>query len=122
MVEFFRNGGVGMYLVLVFGFPLVAASVLYALRPERSQWPLLTALALSTVVSGVLGFSLGLMMTFKYIQKVPQPEQFVISALGFSESITNLILAFMLLAMSGGLVSIGTFRGARGAATTTAAR
>ncbi len=117
MVEFFRNGGFGLYIVLVFGFPLIAWSALYALRPDRRQWPLLTTLALSTLVAGVLGFSLGLMMTFRYIQKVAQPEQFVISGLGFSESITNLILAFMLLAISGALVSVGAFRGARAGTT-----
>jgi len=115
MWEFFRDGGIGMYLVLVFGFPLIATSALHALRPERRQLPLLVSLGLATLVSGALGFSLGLMMTFRYIQNVPQPDQFKISALGFAESITNLILALMLLALSGLLVSIGAFRGAAAA-------
>ncbi len=113
MLEFFRDGGMGMYLILLFGFPLIAWSMLYALRPERRQIPLLASLGLATLISGALGFSTGLMMTFRYIQKVPQPEQLTISALGFAESITNVILSLMLLAASALLVSVGAFRAAR---------
>jgi len=113
VLEFFRDGGMGMYLILICGFPLVAFSALYAFRPERRQLPLLVSLGVATAVSGILGFSAGLMMTFRYIQKVPQPDQFTISALGFAESITNLILSLILLALSALLVSVGSFRATR---------
>jgi hypothetical protein len=113
MLDFFRDGGVGMYAILLFGFPLVAWSMLYALRPERRQLLLLASLAVATLVSGALGFSAGLMMTFRYIQKVPASDQFTITALGVAESLTNLILALLLLAVSALLVSVGAFRATR---------
>jgi len=111
--EFFRNGGVGMYPTALFGFLLIATGALLALHPERRLGPLLGSLGLLTSTSGLLGFSLGLVMTFRYLQKVPQAEQFMIASLGFSESLSNVILVLMVMVVTGLLLSIGTFRALR---------
>ena len=111
--EFFRDGGVGMYPTLVFGFLLIVSGVLFALRPESRFEPFLRSLGLLTIASGLLGFSLGLVMTFRYLQKVPPAEQFTIAALGVAESLSNVILTLMVMVVTGLLLSIGTFRALR---------
>jgi hypothetical protein len=116
--EFFRNGGVGMYPTLLSGFLLIASGALYALRPERRFGPFLGSLGVLTIASGLLGFSLGLVMTCRYLQKVPAAEQLGIAALGFAESLNNVILALMVMVVTGLLLSIGTLRALRAGAPT----
>jgi hypothetical protein len=105
-----------MYPTSLFGFLLIATGASFALRPERRFGPLLCSLVLLTTASGLLGFSLGLVMTFRYLQKVPQAEQFMIASLGFSESLSNVILTLMVMVVTGLLLSLGTFRALRAGA------
>ena len=60
MSEFFRNGGVGMYPVLLLGSLAVAAAVLWAIRLERRHLRLMLALAVTSVAAGLLALSMGL--------------------------------------------------------------
>jgi hypothetical protein len=58
MSEFFRNGGVGMYPVLLFGSLAVAAAVSWALRLERRHLQLMLAPAVTSVGAGLLALSM----------------------------------------------------------------
>jgi hypothetical protein len=51
MVEFFQEGGWGMWAILIFGVTLVGAAVRFAVRPRRDQIPFLAAMALTTMVT-----------------------------------------------------------------------
>jgi hypothetical protein len=111
--SFFRDGGWGMYPTAIFGFALIAASVLLALRPERRFAVLVGTLGLLTLGAGVLGTATGLITTFRYLARVPEADQFKIAALGCAESLNNLVFALMLGVLATLLASIAALRAAR---------
>jgi hypothetical protein len=51
MVEFFMEGGWGMWAILIFGLTLLGVSIRFAVRPQRAQIPFLAAMALTTLFS-----------------------------------------------------------------------
>lgn len=113
MGTFFRDGGWGMYPTTLFGFLLVAAGVLCLLRPERRFVPLVLCLGALTLSSGLLGTTTGLVNTFHYLPRVPEVDQrFTIAALGCAESLNNLVLALILLTLTGVLGAIAALRAA----------
>ena len=108
--NFYENGGWGMYPTTLFGFFLVAAGVLLLLRPERRYVPLVACLGLLTLCSGVLGCSVGLINTFRYIQDVVPDEQVAVAAVGCAESLNNVVLALIIVVFTSLLASIGALR------------
>ncbi|MDB4996906.1 MAG: hypothetical protein JWM74_4338 [Myxococcaceae bacterium] len=96
MVEFFRDGGWGMYPTLFFGVLMVGVAARYALTPERRFLPLLFALGIATMSSGGLGFVTGLITTAKAVQGEGNMEtgtRAIISLYGFGESLSNVAFA-----------------------------
>jgi dipeptide/tripeptide permease len=113
MGTFFRDGGWGMYPTTLFGFLLVAAGVLCLLRPERRFVPLVLCLGALTLSSGLLGTTTGLVNTFHYLPRVQEVDQrFTIAALGCAESLNNLVLALILLTLTGVLGAVAALRAA----------
>ena len=111
--NFFRDGGWGMYPTSIVGFFLIAAGVLLVLRPERRFLPLVVSLGLVTMGAGVLGSTVGIINTFRYLTKVPAAEQLKIAALGCAESLNNLVLALLLCVLAALLASIAAVRASR---------
>lgn len=111
--DFFRDGGWGMYPTSIFGFLLVAAAVLLLLRPERRYVALVSSLGLLTLGAGVLGTSVGLVNTFRYVYKVPAADQLRVALLGCAESLNNFVLALMLVVLAALLASIAALRSSR---------
>lgn len=109
---FFRDGGWGMYPTVVFGFGLVASVVLYLIRPERRWLVLVACLATSTTGAGLLGTSVGIVKSFRYLPEVPDRERLMIGALGCAESLNNLILALIIVVLSSLIASAGAVRSA----------
>ncbi len=93
LMDFFRDGGWGMYPTTLFGFLLIASGFLYLFRPESRSTPIVFCLGFMTIASGLLGTCTGLVTTFRYLQNVPASDQLKIAALGCAESTNNLILA-----------------------------
>lgn len=112
MREAFYLGGFGMYPTLVFGLLLLAASFRYAVKPERRLVPLLVSLGLVTLMSGGLGFSLGLIKSFGAMGEVV-PESRWIWMIGTSEALNNVALALILALIGGLAASVGALRIAR---------
>ena len=110
MSDFWMAGGWGMYPTALFGVMLVAAGVAYALFPERRFVPLLVSLGIVVFGAGVLGTVTGFTTTFRYIEKVPVDQQHTITLLGISESLNNLILAFIFIVLSTLIASVGALR------------
>jgi dipeptide/tripeptide permease len=106
MLEFFRDGGWGMYPTILFGFTLVAAGFLYLFRPESRYVSIVFCTGFLTVGSGVLGTVTGLVTTFRYLQHVPPVDQLKIAALGTAESLNNIVLA-LIIAIVAALPTLG---------------
>jgi hypothetical protein len=109
--DFFRDGGYGMYPTLIFGFFSLAAALLFLLRLDRRYLPVIVSCAVTTLGSGLLGCSVGIANTLRFLEKVPGEDQLKIAALGCQESLNNVVLALMLVVVVGLLTAIGTFRG-----------
>jgi len=110
MSEFFSAGGWGMYPTLLFGFLLVACSILFLFRPEPRYLASLVGLGAATSGAGLLGLCSGVMNTLRYLKQLPAEERFMAVALGVEESLHCAMLALVLLVVAGIFVSIGAVR------------
>lgn len=110
MGEFFNAGGWGMYPTTIFGLLLVAAGVAYAMMPERRFVPLMVSLGVVVFGSGVLGCTMGFARTFAFIHQVPEAEQRAVTLAGMSESLNNIVWAFIFIVLSMLIASVGALR------------
>lgn len=110
IVQFFREGGFGIWPTLLLGVTALSLAIHHALTPRPAHLPLLIGLGLATLAAGALGTCMGFMATFKYIQHVPQAEQGTIAMLGISESLTNVVLALIVCVLLPLLGGIGSWR------------
>ena len=110
MADFFRAGGFGMYPTLVFGFLLIASSVLYVLRGERRYVGLMFALGTTTLAAGLLGTCTGLVSVSRYLTHAPEADRVAVLAGGVAEALHDVVLALGLLVIAGVIASIGAFR------------
>lgn len=110
--EAFHMGGWGMYPTLVFGVLMVGAALWYAARPQRRLAPLLVSCGLMTLVSGCLGFFTGVIRSLTALSQVPPGGRYI-SLIGIAESLTNIVLALVLIMLAMLAVSVGAWRVAR---------
>jgi hypothetical protein len=108
--NFYAAGGWGMYPVSVFGFLMIAASVLYAIRPQPRTARLVLTLGLVTFAAGLLGAFTGVCNSFHYIPQVEHGKQLEIMALGCEESLHDVVLALMICVLGGLVTAAGTVR------------
>lgn len=110
---FFRDGGWGMYPTATFGFLLVASGVLCLLRPERRFVAVVLSLGAATLGSGLLGFTVGVVNSFRYLPRVADVDQrFTIAALGCAESLHNVVLALILIVVTALITVLAAVRAA----------
>ncbi|KYF55929.1 hypothetical protein BE08_22710, partial [Sorangium cellulosum] len=109
MAEAFHLGGWGMYPTLVFGLLLLAASVRYAVSPERRFVPLQISLGLLTLMSGGFGFVAGAIKSLTFMGAVP-PDARWLWIVGLGESLNNVALALALLVLSSFAATVGAYR------------
>jgi hypothetical protein len=111
MANFYEAGGWGMYPTTLFGVLLIAAAVAYAAMPERRFVPLLVTMSIVTFGSGCLGCVTGFVTTFNYVStKVPPADQHTVVLAGISESLNNVVLAFVFLVLAALIASVGALR------------
>lgn len=110
MAQFYMEGGWGMYPTTLFGVLLVAAGIAYAALPERRFVPLLVSLGVVVFGSGLLGTVTGFIATFGYVGRVPEAQQRAITLAGVSESLNNLVLAFIFIVLATLIASVGALR------------
>jgi len=107
MLDFFLAGGYGMYAVSAFGFALVGASVLYALRPGPRFQRLVLVLGIATFMTGLLGTASGISLSAHYIHQVAAEKQLGIFAMGIDESLHNVVLALILVVLASTIFAVG---------------
>ena len=108
--NFYAAGGWGMHPVSIFGFLMIAASVLFAIRPQPRLQRLAVTLGFVTFGWGLLGTAAGICLSAHYIQQVEPAKQLVVLSLGVEESLHNVVLALILVIMGGLVTAIGTLR------------
>ncbi len=114
----FRDGGWGMFPVLIFGLVLLGTSIRYAVRPERKAVPLLYGLGILTLASGCLGFVTALITVAHAIARVPEFTARIglISVVGLGESLNNIAFSLIFVTLAALAACLGAFQVARGKA------
>lgn len=112
MLNAFREGGFPMIPTALIGLLLVAASIRYAITPERRYVPLQLSLGIMTLASGGLGFVMGVMKSVQYLSNVPASDRWI-WAVGVGESLNNLALSFAMITLAALAASVGSARIAR---------
>ena len=112
MSEAFRLGGWGMYPTLICGILLIGAGILYAVKPQKRFVPLLISVGTMTFVSGLLGFTTGVIRSLMYIGQVG-PDKRYVALIGVAESMVNIAFALVFLMLAAIAAGIGAARIAR---------
>jgi hypothetical protein len=108
--HFYAVGGWGMHPVTLFGFLLIAANVLYVLRPEPRYLRLAVALGVVTFGAGMLGTATGICTSALYLDHIEPAMQLQIFALGIQESLHDLVLALILIVVACLVTAVGALR------------
>jgi hypothetical protein len=111
--DFYGAGGWGMHPVAIFGFFLLASTVLYALRPDPRRARLSLTLGFVTFAAGLLGTASGISTSFHYLPRVEAAKQLEIGALGVAESLHDIVFALMLVVLGGLIAALGSLRTAK---------
>lgn len=107
MLEFFRDGGVGMFLTLFVGVAFVVVALRTRAEDARGRARLL-GLGSLTLLSGATNFVVGIHLS---LAAAGEAGVVNLAMLGAAESLNNLTLAFVLL---GAGVAVRTARAFRG--------
>lgn len=112
MLNAFREGGWGMYPTLIVGLIALASAVRFAWQANAKLRGFINAMSLSAAMCGLTGFVTGLISTGSYIGKreLKGQEALLTLLMGTKESMNNLALALLLLAIIFVVIAIGQRR------------
>jgi len=116
MLQFFVEGGWGMWAVLVFGLVLLATAGRYAFDGEPARLRFALAVSAVLLVSMTHAMLTNVAAVFWYVQdpeRVPDGELSRTVFIGLMESTRPGALGGALLTLGLVLVAIGVYRGAR---------
>jgi hypothetical protein len=117
MLNFIRDGGWGMFLIMAFGTASLVAAASYAFRgsarPPGSLW----GMAFATLFVTFAGFASDLKAVFTYLagDAVDAAQRSKILCQGLSESLNTVIMGFMFLSLTALVAAYGSARAARAA-------
>lgn len=109
MLEFFKDGGWGMYPVLVFGTIAIIAALRHAVAPAGRFVPLIVGFCAVTLIAGVLGTAVGVQTTIVYVNREATTDHWLL-ALGLRESLNNLVMACTAASIAALISTYGSFR------------
>lgn len=113
MIEFFREGGWGMWPILIFGMVTVGAALRFAQKPEDAQLKFLGAMGLTTLVTTVHATwtdVAAVMHTLSDPARVSDAELTRTLFVGLMESTRPGTLAGIMLTLACLLMAIGALR------------
>ncbi len=117
MIDFFREGGFGMYPVLVFGLVLLVSAGRYAFDGEPVRLRFAVAMCFVVGLASLHGMLTDVAAVFSYVQdpvRAPDSELTRIVFTGLMESTRPGALGGALLALAAALLAVGVYRaGAR---------
>src|SRR5262245_61275263 len=92
IVGAFQEGGWGMYPTLLFGLVMLSVAIKYAVNPAKRFVPLLVALGVLTLSSGVLGFVTGVIKSISAVREA-NLQNLLFPVFGAGEALHNVGLA-----------------------------
>ena len=113
MMQMLKEGGPPMWFVVAFGLATMVNAGIFAVRLDESRVALVRALTWATVLTMVAGFTAGVELSVRGIPHLPVAERanwafFV--ALGTQESLANIVVGSILLALAWLTCAIGIRR------------
>jgi hypothetical protein len=117
MLNFIRDGGWGMFLIVAFGTASLVAAGWYAYRgtarPPGSLW----GMAFATLFVTLAGFTSDLKAVFTYLasEAIDAGPRSRILCQGLSESLNTVIMGFMFLSLTALVAAYGAARADRAA-------
>jgi len=116
MLEFFKEGGWPMWMILFIGFYLLGASLRFAVKPHAAKKDLLKYLSFATIAASVQGIVMDLGTVFHYltsVERAPDAEMSRILMQGLHESTRPVTFGGGILTIALVLMAIGSSRLAR---------
>lgn len=115
MLNFIRDGGWGMFLIMAFGTASLVAAGWYAYRASAKPPGSLWGMALATLFVTFAGFASDLKAVFTYLagDAVAVDQRSKILCEGLSESVNTLIMGFMFLSLTALVAAYGSARADR---------
>ncbi len=114
MLEFMREGGFGMWLVLAFGLVGLVFAVLFVVRPQERRVLFLRHLSKAILFSGLLSTFTGLSAVLHKVPAHPEwsksPDLHLIVMIGLGEALAGFILALGFLSVLWLLSAFGVRR------------
>ena len=120
MLTFFRNGGVPMWFILLFGVMALGAAGFFAVRVDRKLLGFIKWMSVATVCTVVSGTAADLGTTCFTVARIVTGENalpemkgvpwYAIVLEGFAESMSPVIMGMSLLALTALLTAIGRRR------------
>ena len=112
MINFIREAGVPIYLVLAFGLAALGAAIHYRRHLKREHLEIVKGLSIATIVTGVLGTVLGVQKSAEAIGGVETSMKWIF-LYGLRESLNNLVAALALVCVVVLIVTSGAIDAAR---------
>jgi hypothetical protein len=114
MMEFMREGGLGIWVVLAFGLLGLVSASLFVWRPREKNLLFLKALSKAVLYAALLGTLTGLAAVFHKVPANPEwarsPELHLIVMMGLGEALACLILGVGFLTVQHLLTAFGVRR------------
>lgn len=114
MLEFLQRGGVGIWVVLLFGLIALGAAVAFLVRPDERRLGFIRAMSRATLFSVAAALSAGFAAVAYKVPADPRwahsPDLPLVVMEGIGEALTNAILGFAQLALVWFFVAVGRRR------------
>ncbi len=111
MIEFFKDGGWPMFVILLFGAITLATAGFHAARPDARHEGFLRWMSAAVLWSSLAGVAADFGATFHATCHIEDANQRgMITLEGLAESMSPLVMGFVMLALAAFLVAIGRRR------------
>lgn len=112
MSEFIHEGGWGMYPTIAFGLITAAIALWHAVAPAAKRTALIVGFGAATLLSGILGTTVGLQHSVMHIRSLPADDRWIF-LIGLRESLNCTVAALVLAMIAALLATYGSYRRAR---------
>ena len=111
MLQFFINGGVPMFGIIICGLVALGAAIRFAMAPDKRKVAAIASLSGAALVGSLLGFAADVMAVCRAVVDKPEwqkPDVMPLILLeGLQESLSPVVLGFSLLVAIGLVMAVG---------------